>query len=493
VQSLEPVEGRKTVVYFSQGLRLSTRKTFDALTSDASRTMPVDDRKTLEALVSDANRVNVALYPVDVIGLTGLSSTGNSRDIPPPSTVPLDTSAQTPGHDQMDASRVALYSGGRSAQRGVGEVGNLKSLAQDTGGALIARGKHLREGLDLVAADLANYYEVTYVPRSAPGDGRFRRIEAKVLRRGASLRTRRGYSRPLSTSPETLAVAETDPLPEPESPGTAADAVPTTATALTTILERAGQYVSAYEQTFKNLVAEEEYDQRGRTRRGNGRRSLRSDLVFVTTPGAIPWTSFRDVYHVDGKKVREREARLEKLFLQGTSSAVENAEAIRTESSRYNIGSAIRNVNVPTLALLFLDPRNQYRFRFERKGERWFSGTPGAEVTFTEVVEPSLVSDGHDDLPGEGRFWIDTNRGTILRSEVTYRFKPNRAYARISVEYRPEPGLNIWVPAEMKERYADVPGAWAPVFGSATEGTARYSNYRRFQVSTEEKAEVREP
>ncbi len=486
VQSLEPVEGRKTVVYFSQGLRLSTRKTFDALAIDAKRTMPVPDRQTLEALVSDANRANVALYSVDVIGLTGLSSTDNSRDIPPPSTVPLDTSAQGPGYDQVDASRVALYSGGRGAPRSLGDLDNLKALAQDTGGFLIAHRKDLSQGFDRVASDLASYYEVTYAMPGPPGDGRFRRIEAKVLRSGASVRTRRGYSMPLSTSPEERAAADVDRVPPPESPATAAVTTPSSDPALATLLERAGQYVSDYEQTFKNLLAEEEYDQSGSN--GQRRRSLRSDLLFSSTPGPIPWTCFRDVYEVDGKKVREREARLEKLFSQGTASAVAKAEAIRAESARYNIGSATRNINVPTLALLFLHPQNQGRFRFERRGQRWFSGTPGAEVRFTEVVEPSLVSDGRDDLPGEGRFWIDTNRGTILRSEVTYRFAPNRAYAEIFVEYRPAPGLNIWVPAEMKERYADVPGAWAPVFGSRTTGTARYFNYRRFTVSTEEKS-----
>ena len=228
---------------------------------------------------------------------------------------------------------------------------------------------------------------------------------------------------------------------------------------------------------------------RGRTDGGRSARTSSSRARPAPSPGPPSATSTRWT----ARRYASARRALEKLFLQGTASAVAKAEAIRKESSRYNIGSATRNVNVPTLALLFLHPRNQARFRFERKGQRWFSGTPGAEVRFTEVVEPSLVSDGHDDLPGEGRFWIDANRGTILRSEVTYRFKPNRAYAEIFVEYRPEPGLNIWVPAEMKERYADVPGAWAPVFGSRTEGTARYSNYRRFSVSTEEKAEVREP
>jgi VWFA-related protein len=283
------------------------------------------------------------------------------------------------------------------------------------------------------------------------------------------------------------------PPGSPIAAANSASAAPPSDPALATLLERAGQYVSDYEQTFKGLVAEEEYIQWETDGARSTRRLLRSDLVFASMPGPIPWTCFRDVYKVDGQNVREREARLEKLFVQGTPSAVAKADAIRKESSRYNIGTAVRNINVPTLALLFLHPRNQVRFRFERKGQRWFSGTPGTEVAFTEIVEPSLVNDGRDDLPGQGRFWIDANRGTILRSEVTYRFTPDRAFAKISVEYRPEPGLNIWVPAEMKERYEDLPGAWTPVFGTKTEGTARYSNYRRFSVSTQEKATVPEP
>jgi hypothetical protein len=265
--------------------------------------------------------------------------------------------------------------------------------------------------------------------------------------------------------------------------------------ALLAILDKAGRYVADYEQTFKNLVTEENYLQWVAASTSLVRRLLRSDLVFTSTPGPIPWTCFRDVYEVDGQKVREREARLEKLFLQGTATAVAQADAIRRESSRYNLaGGALRNINVPTLPLLFLHPRNQGRFRFERKGgQRWISGVPGNEIAFTELAEPTLVNDGHgEDLPGEGRFWVDPNRGTILRSEVTFHFKPNRALARLSVEYRPEPGLSIWVPSEMKERYEDMLGAWHPVFGGTIEGSAKYSNYRRFTVGTEEKVVIGE-
>jgi VWFA-related protein len=735
VKGLEPVQGRKTLLYFSEGLQL-----------------PPDVQTAYDTLVSDANRANVTVYSLDTRGLTIRSPTENSR-------LRLQPSLQAPGDgDPMTVTKPAL---GRDDQedglRGLNVQANAESLALATGGFLIGNSNDLRPGLDRVAGELASYYEVAYVPPNAERDGEFRRIQAKVLRPGATLRTRSGYVRLPATAPdvqardlplmsalsaptpprafdqraqvlhfeargnerEALLLLEVplakvqlardqdrktyhahlslvalikdeagrlvtrlshdwplegpldqadsaaqgtvtfrrslrlapgryrleaavqdrgngalsverlaftvpgggpglalsslsilkqgeapaadepaaDPLrvasvvlrpdldaslkqgarnasfflqvypagsapveatvevrrdgeivgqsqpklpardekgqvawiggldtssfppgsyelavmarqgtdvaeervpfridPQPGAPkGATSGPALATDPALATLLERAGHYVADYEQTFKSLVAQEEYYQWETDGTRSARRLLRSDLVFASMPGPIPWTCFRDVYSVDGQKVREREARLEKLFLQGTASAFAKAEAIRKESSRYNIGTAVRNINVPTLALLFLHPQNQGRFRFERKGQRWFSGTPGAEVAFTEVVEPSLVNDGHDDLPGEGRFWIDTNRGTVLRSEVTYRFMPARAFAKISVEYRPEPGLNIWVPAEMKERYEDLAGAWAPVFRTRTEGTARYSNYRRFSVSTEEKAEVREP
>ena len=74
----------------------------------------------------------------------------------------------------------------------------------------------------------------------------------------------------------------------------------------------------------------------------------------------------------------------------------------------------------------------------------------------------------------------------MLRSDVTYEFPPRRATAWVALDYRPEPGLRIWVPDEMKERYEDLPGAFDPEFGERTEATSRYSNYRRFTVTTNE-------
>jgi hypothetical protein len=264
-------------------------------------------------------------------------------------------------------------------------------------------------------------------------------------------------------------------------------------TPLQKLLETAGRYVVGYEATFSHVTAEETYMQwvgeAGET--GRKRQLTRADLVFVSIPGTIPWTTFRDVYEVDGQQLHERDSRLEALLLGPTDTLRQRAGALVRESARYNIGPATRTINVPTLPLLFLHPRNQGRFRFSIKGRRYFHDLQGVEVDFTETSTPTLVGDGDGgDLPSRGRFWVNPDRGVVLRSETVFRFEPGRATASVSTDYRPEAGLGIFVPAEMKERYVDLPGGDSPIFGTLVEGTARYDRYRRFSVSTEEDVAV---
>ncbi len=270
---------------------------------------------------------------------------------------------------------------------------------------------------------------------------------------------------------------------------------------LVMVLERAARYVLDYEQAFHDIAAEEAYTQwTGPQRRSAAmgltllctpsscRRTTRADVVFVRLGDEVPWGTFRDVFEVDGQKVRDRKGRLESLF--GTSSpasGVQRAQAILNESARYNIGPAVRNINFPTLALVFLHPRNQRRFAWKRGGTRRFSTVEGLEVGFEETARPTLVDEaGQGDLPAKGRFWIDPARGTVLRSEITFRFEPARARAYVSTQYRAEPKLAMWVPVEMREEYEDLTGA--PVFHSPSEATARYSNFRKFTVTIEDVA-----
>jgi VWFA-related protein len=273
---------------------------------------------------------------------------------------------------------------------------------------------------------------------------------------------------------------------------------------LTALLAKAGRYVVEYESAFRNIVAEEEYVQRtpGLETDGPDRRTTRADLVFVRLAGPIPWASFRDVYEVDGKAVREHTSRLERLFTERAASALERADAILAESTRYNIGVE-RTVNLPTLPLLFLHPRNQPRFAFERRGRRMEPGRP-VEVSFREVARPTFIRNrkpGPDgdrddpslDLPADGRFWINPTHGTVVRSEVRLRTGWSDAEATLTTRFRPEPSLAMWVPEEMKERYEVRASRGTGAFsyglrggGGVLEAVARYSHMRRFEVTTEE-------
>jgi hypothetical protein len=225
------------------------------------------------------------------------------------------------------------------------------------------------------------------------------------------------------------------------------------------------------------------------------RRETRAEIVFARLAGAVPWGSFRDVYEVGGQKVRDP-GRLEALFSRMPAmSAAQRASALLAESARYNLGPAIRNINFPTLALAFLHPMNQGRFAWSRGGTRRFGAIEAVEVQFEEIARPTIVDQGAGhDLPARGRLWIEPVRGTVLRSETTFAFEiDGRRVARafVAAEYRAEPRLAMWVPAEMREEYEDIPNAAIRLFGRRTVATARYSGFRRFTVSTEE--EVKAP
>ena len=285
---------------------------------------------------------------------------------------------------------------------------------------------------------------------------------------------------PSSITPE----GKTPSLPEPS-----ASALPPVDQALAAVLEKAAAYVVGYGQAFRDVVAEESYTQW----LGGNRRQSRSDLIFVSMPGAIAWTCFRDVFEVNGLRVRDRESRLEKLFLTGSrASAVQQASAIVTESARYNLGWH-RTINVPTLPLLFLHPANQQRFRFARKGRRRVGGNETVEIDLAEIARPTLVNDGEGgDVPASGRIFVDPASGAILRTDITFRLLRRPGQARLVAAYRFDPGLGILLPEEMTESYHHLPGNFVPememgVFYGDTETTARYAKYRRFKVTTEER------
>jgi VWFA-related protein len=272
---------------------------------------------------------------------------------------------------------------------------------------------------------------------------------------------------------------------------------------LVPVLGKAGQYVLEFERQFRDLSVEESYRQFLTEPGGVTQRVTRSDLVYVAMPGPFAFTCFRDVVEVDGRPIAGRASRLATLFLRESgATAIEKANKILAESAAYNIG-ARRTVNVPTLALSLLRPDNQRHFRFRYRGKARRAGREVVEVEFEYTSATALVSrTNQEGLPADGRYFIDPADGTVLATELVLRFPGSSASARINVAYELDPGLKVFVPAEMKERYADSGVLLTPddiyksqsnrltprVFGGVTQTEARYSKYRRFTVTTDESA-----
>jgi hypothetical protein len=216
--------------------------------------------------------------------------------------------------------------------------------------------------------------------------------------------------------------------------------------------------------------------------------------------GPLDWRPFRDVFEVDGKAVRDRDGRLMALFARPSATSDEQAARIAQESARYNIGLARRTINTPVLALLFLQPSIQSRFRFKLGKRDGGARSTTWTVDYREEARPTIVRGlllGDDtDLRAEGRFWIDTETGRVSRAEL--RFTVVGMRTTLTTEFRRDDRLGLDVPAEMREEYRieqrvtemgpTDKAVGAPRVSHVTEqvfvaGNALYSNFRRFDVS----------
>jgi hypothetical protein len=269
---------------------------------------------------------------------------------------------------------------------------------------------------------------------------------------------------------------------------------------LEALLDKASTYVAGYEEGFSAVVAEEDYMQYLLRDQGSmpiASRSLHSDVLFAPVGGALKWILFRDVYEVDGKAVRDREGRLEKLWLESHDSAIEQCRAILQESARYNLGRTVRNFNIPTLPLLFVHPDNRHRFEFELDGDKKVEERRCGVVDYHEVSRPTLIREEGQDVFTRGSLYVEESDGAILKTEFAFDSRSREGRVRIWVSYRWVEEVGMWLPQEMNESYEStrpvqerhrLPGSEHLHRNSEfITCKAKYKNYRSFKVQTEER------
>ena len=219
------------------------------------------------------------------------------------------------------------------------------------------------------------------------------------------------------------------------------------------------------------MVAQEDF-----VFRKGGTKSVRSELLLVGYPGADrELLVFRDVSHMNGTPLPNRETRLSELFLRSYDSAHARAIEITMDSNWY-----VPAVLNPLFAIAFLQERYQSRFELaEKNAGRDWPGTVKA-LTFLETAKPTLLkggANGKANVLTRGTAWFDGANGRVLQTELQVR--DGRTVTTMTTTFGRDARVQTIVPLEMRTKDPD--------------GTALYSNFRRFDVETKELLVPREP
>ena len=161
---------RKAIVFFSEGI--------DYNIYDFNKREATTVQEKMREVFASATRSNVSIYSVDPRGLTTL---GDET---------IQVSGGFPDNPQLNLSLQSFNDSLRLSQD------SLRSLSEETGGFAAVNRNDFSDAFSRVVKDSSSYYVLGYYPKNDRRDGRFRKIEVKVKRPGAEVRSRRGYTAP---------------------------------------------------------------------------------------------------------------------------------------------------------------------------------------------------------------------------------------------------------------------------------------------------------
>lgn len=214
LETMTYLPGRKSVVYFSEGL-------------PASPAMQAQ----LQSVIEAANRSNITVYAIDATGLRVQSSTVETRREVQAAGEERLREVST-GQDRTDGPLTRVLERTEDLMRYNNETG-LARLAEDTGGFLVRGTNDIGSGFRRIDEDMRFHYLLTYSPKNDVLDGKFRSIGVKVNRPNTAVFARSGYravrapTGPVLTfEAPALAMLDASPLPNAFRSSVAAYAFP---------------------------------------------------------------------------------------------------------------------------------------------------------------------------------------------------------------------------------------------------------------------------
>src|SRR5580700_1555127 len=176
-QYLSGIPGRKNLIWVSESFPISIAP--DPDTGNNSFAGIRDFTDQVKAVANSLTDAQVAVYPMDVLGLQANQALSASQDINMPQRM-------------MTGPKVAARLNHEDAER-LQDQGTMDELAQDTGGKACKNRNDLAGCVMTALKDSSSYDEMSFYPQSVNWDGRFHKILVKTSRPGVKLTYRRGY------------------------------------------------------------------------------------------------------------------------------------------------------------------------------------------------------------------------------------------------------------------------------------------------------------
>ena len=274
-------------------------------------------------------------------------------------------------------------------------------------------------------------------------------------------------------------------------------------------LEQAVQRVNEYEDTFRDLTAEETFVIRLTDKNGNVARSrtiVSTMIVYRSQADPNAYMEYRDVGSVDGKQVKDHDKRAVQLLekMSDAKSVAAELDRLTKEGTRYN--HDVITINMTLLQGLPLRPFCRHAFSFTYKSTEEVRGI-ATRVYKYQQYKTCDASSYKFGLPAdfeqgpkmhEGTLWLETDTARLVREERTVyatslmNHRPEVKVMHAVFDYQPS-AFDIFVPLVIEitsyrmTHAADASGT--PVMQPRVYLTQKYGPFSRFEVSVEQKIE----
>ena len=188
VRGLKTLPGRKSIIFFSEALRITSAKGRNDRLLDA-----------MQRVTEEANRASVVLYTQDASGLQPLNYSAAYSSMPGKNDISQATmGAMAPVRQTAETSLAALHALADQKNVEFETHSVLDYMAQQTGGTFTRFNNDLNASIRSALADQQGYYLIGYRPDestfdSATGARKFHKLEIKVKRPGLKVRYRGGF------------------------------------------------------------------------------------------------------------------------------------------------------------------------------------------------------------------------------------------------------------------------------------------------------------